>query len=248
MILLALALSVLVGLSLGMLGGGGSILTVPILLYVLGMEEKLAIATSLLVVSATSVVAAATHAREGNVEARVGLAFGLTGAAGAFVGGLGSEAVPGAWLIRGFLLMMFGTAVAMIRGRGEVRPAPFSLPKVIATGFSLGLLTGLVGAGGGFVVVPALVLVGGLPMKRAVGTSLVVIAVQTLAGFVGHATHVRVDLGLAAGISVAAAAGAVAGGRLTRRVPAETLRKAFGWFVLAMALYMALHQLWTIRT
>lgn len=243
MFLLALALSILVGLSLGMLGGGGSILTLPILLYVLHMDEKVAIATSLLVVGVTSIAAVVSHARQGNVDWRTGLVFATGGAAGAFLGGMGSELVPGTWLVRGFLLMMLGTAIAMIRGRREVEAGTFSAPKALGTGLVLGALTGLVGAGGGFVIVPALVLVGGLPMKRAVGTSLIVIAVQTLSGFVGHATHVEIDYPTAAGVTAAAVVGSVIGGRLAAKVPAPVLRKAFGWFVLVMAVYMAFKQL-----
>lgn len=244
MLVAALLLSVLVGVALGMLGGGGSILTLPILLYVLGMEEKVAIATSLLVVGITSIAAVISHARAGNVDWRTAAAFAAAGATGAFLGGLGSELVPGAWLVRGFLLMMVGTGVAMLRGRRDVEATTaFSLPKALVTGVTIGAVTGLVGAGGGFVIVPALVLVGGLPMKRAVGTSLVVIAVQTLSGFVGHAMHVPVDYGTAGAVTVAAVLGSVGGGALAAKVPAPALRKGFGIFVLAMAAYMAMRQL-----
>ncbi len=243
MFFFALALSVLVGVSLGLLGGGGSILTVPILLYVVGQEDKVAIATSLLVVGITSMAAVISHARQGNVDWRTGLLFAASGATGAFLGGFGSEAVAGVWLVRGFIGMMLGTAIAMIRGRRDDAPTgQFAAPKVLVTGFVLGALTGLVGAGGGFVIVPALVLVGGLPMKRAVGTSLVVISVQTLAGFVGHATHVSIDVPVAAGVTLAAVAGSFFGGALAARVPAPLLRRAFGVFVLLMATYMVWKQ------
>ncbi len=237
--LLALLLSVAVGLSLGLLGGGGSILTLPILLYALGMEEKSAIATSLLVVGATSVAAVVTHARAGNVQWRTGFWFAGAGASGALVGGLLSEAVPARWLLRGFVLMMLGTSLAMLRGRGDAAAGgTFSAPRVVVTGSLLGVLTGMVGAGGGFVIVPALVLVGGLPMRQAVGTSLVVIATQSFAGFVGHATHVPVDYATAAGVIAAAMVGSVIGGRFAQRVPAVVLRRAFGVLVLAMAVYV----------
>lgn len=239
----ALLLSVLVGLSLGLLGGGGSILTVPILLYAVGLEEKAAIATSLLVVGITSAVAAVAHARRGNVDWRTGLVFAAAGASGAFLGGLVADAVAGPWLIRGFIVMMLGTAFAMIRGRREeAAVGTFAIPKVLATGAGLGLLTGMVGAGGGFVIVPALVLVGGLPMRRAVGTSLVVIAVQSLAGFAGHATHVAVDVRLAAEVTGAAVVGSLFGGAFAAKVPATVLRRGFGVFVLLMAAFMAARQ------
>lgn len=242
MFLLAIALSVLVGVSLGALGGGGSILTLPILLYVLHLEEQVAIATSLLVVGVTSLAAVVTHARAGNVDWKTGFVFATGSAAGAFLGGMASAWLPAVWLLRGFLLMMLGTGIAMIRERPEVAAGTFSAPKALGTGFLLGGVTGLVGAGGGFVVVPALVLVGGLPMKRAVGTSLIVIAVQALSGFIGHATHVTLDYPTAAGVTAAAAVGSVFGGRVAARVPAPVLGKVFGWFVLGMAAFMAYEQ------
>jgi len=228
-----------VGLALGLLGGGGSILTLPILLYALHMEEKSAIATSLLVVGATSVGAVVTHARAGNVRWRTGAWFAGAGATGALLGGLLSEAVPAKWLMRGFLFMMLGTAFAMIRGRRDGEgTGTFSASRVVVTGSLLGVLTGMVGAGGGFVIVPALVLVGGLPMRHAVGTSLLVIATQSFAGFVGHATHVPVDYATAGAVIVAAIVGSVIGGRFAQRIPALVLRRAFGVLVLFMAAYM----------
>ena len=182
MIALTVGLAVLVGLALGLLGGGGSILTVPLLAYVGGMDAKQAIATSLLVVGTTSAVAAISHARAGRVQWRTGLIFGVAGMVGAFGGGLLARFIPGSVLLIGFAVMMIGTAIAMLRGRKDVGPADahhrIPVPKVVAEGLVVGLVTGLVGAGGGFLVVPALALMGGLPMPIAVGTSLVVIAMK----------------------------------------------------------------------
>lgn len=245
--LLALALSLLVGVTLGLLGGGGSILTLPILVYVLDMDEKAAIAMSLIIVGLTSAFALISHARRGNVQWRVGLIFAAAGAAGAFLGGLVAAWIPGEWLVRGFLVMMVATGIAMIRGRrASVTEAPKkALPafKVVAEGLVVGLVTGLVGAGGGFLVVPALALLGGLPMPMAVGTSLLVIAIKSASGFLGHATHVEVDYAVAAALSASAILGSVAGGFFAAKVPASALRRAFGTFVLVMAAFMGWQQL-----
>jgi uncharacterized membrane protein YfcA len=239
MIALTVGLALLVGVALGLLGGGGSILTVPLLAYVAGMEAKQAIATSLLVVGTTSAVAAISHARAGRVQWRTGLIFGAAGMAGAYGGGLLAHYIPGSVLLIGFAVMMIATAVAMLRGRTEVGPADphhrIPVPKVVAEGLIVGLVTGLVGAGGGFLVVPALALLGGLPMPIAVGTSLVVIAMKSFAGFAGYLNSVSIDWRLAAMVTAAAVVGALAGARLTALVNPDSLRKAFGWFVLVMS-------------
>lgn len=247
MLALALALSVLVGVALGLLGGGGSILTLPILMYALGMEEKAAIATSLLVVGLTSAAAVVSHARAGNVDWKVGLTFAAAGSVGAFLGGYAADSIPGAWLVRGFLVMMVATAIAMIRGRKavSVRATEAKMPvaKILAEGLVVGVVTGLVGAGGGFLVVPALSLLGGLEMRRAVGTSLLVIAIKSAFGFAGHVTHVTVDYPLALSIAGAAVIGSLLGGTLTTRVPQVVLRQGFGVFILGMAAYMGSQQI-----
>lgn len=239
MIALTVGLALLVGVALGLLGGGGSILTVPLLAYVAGMEAKQAIATSLLVVGTTSAVAAVSHARAGRVQWRTGLIFGVAGMAGAFAGGLLARYIPGTVLLIGFAVMMIATAVAMLRGRKDVGPTDahhrIPVPKVIAEGLVVGLVTGLVGAGGGFLVVPALALLGGLPMPVAVGTSLVVIAMKSFAGFAGYLSSVAVDWRMAGMVTAAAVLGALLGARLTALVNPDSLRKAFGWFVLVMS-------------
>lgn len=239
MIALTVGLAVLVGVALGLLGGGGSILTVPLLAYVAGMDAKQAIATSLLVVGTTSAVAAVSHARAGRVQWRTGLIFGVAGMVGAFGGGLLARFIPGSVLLIGFAVMMIGTAIAMLRGRKDVGPADahhrIPIPKVVAEGLVVGLVTGLVGAGGGFLVVPALALMGGLPMPIAVGTSLVVIAMKSFAGFAGYLSSVAIDWPIAGMVTAAAVLGALVGARLTALVDPDSLRKAFGWFVLGMS-------------
>lgn len=239
MIALTVVLAVFVGIALGLLGGGGSILTVPLLAYVAGMEAKQAIATSLLVVGTTSAVAAVSHARAGRVQWRTGLVFGVAGMAGAYAGGVLARFIPGSVLLIGFAVMMIATAIAMLRGRKDVGPVEpghrIPVPKVIIEGLVVGLVTGLVGAGGGFLVVPALALLGGLPMPIAVGTSLVVIAMKSFAGFAGYLSSVSIDWKVAGMVTAAAVVGALIGARLTALVNPDSLRKAFGWFVLLMS-------------
>lgn len=239
MIALTIGLAVFVGVALGLLGGGGSILTVPLLAYVAGMDAKQAIATSLLVVGVTSAIGAVSHARAGRVQWRTGLIFGAAGMAGAYAGGLLARFIPGTVLLIGFALMMIATAVAMLRGRKNVETAQsdhrLPVPKVIGEGLVVGLVTGLVGAGGGFLVVPALALLGGLPMPVAVGTSLIVIAMKSFAGLGGYLSSVQIDWSVALAVTAAAVVGALIGARVTAMVNPDALRKAFGWFVLAMS-------------
>jgi uncharacterized membrane protein YfcA len=235
---LTVALAVFVGISLGLLGGGGSILTVPLLAYVAGLDAKQAIATSLLVVGVTSAVGAVTHARAGRVRWKVAAVFGAAAMAGAYAGGRLAHFVPGNVLLIAFAVIMIAAAVAMLRGRRDISDesrGPLPILKILLQGATVGLISGLVGAGGGFLLVPALALLGGLPMPVAVGTSLVVISMQSFAGFAGHLSGETIDWKLAAMVTAAAVAGSVIGGLLTSRIDAATLRKAFGWFVLAMA-------------
>lgn len=240
MIALTVVLAVLVGVSLGLLGGGGSILTVPLLAYVAGMDAKQAIATSLLVVGVTSAVGAVSHARAGRVQWRTAVLFGATAMVGAYAGGHLAQFIPGSVLLIGFALMMVATAIAMLRGR-KTAPEPaegkHSLPilKIIAEGVVVGLVTGLVGAGGGFLVVPALVLLGGLSMPIAVGTSLVVIAMKSFAGLAGYMSVVQINWAVAGMVTAAAVIGGVIGARFAAVVDPDMLRKAFGWFVLIMS-------------
>lgn len=238
---LAAGLALLIGITLGLLGGGGSILAVPVLVYVLELEPKPAIATSLLVVALTSAVALLPHARAGNVRWRTGFVFGVAGMAGAFGGGQLARFLPGELLLTLFAAMMLVTALAMWRGRSAAAPPAVdahSTSKIVAEGLAVGLATGLVGAGGGFLVVPALVLLGGLPMASAVGTSLLVIAMKSVAGFLGYASHVAVDYRLALGFSAAAVVGSFLGARLVSVVHPDRLRRGFAIFVLGMAAFM----------
>ena len=237
-IALTVALAVFVGISLGLLGGGGSILTVPLLAFVAGLEPKQAIATSLLVVGVTSAVGAITHARAGRVRWRMAGVFGAAAMAGAYAGGRLAHFVPGSVLLIAFAVIMIAAAVAMLRGRKDITDeSAGQLPvvKILLQGATVGMISGLVGAGGGFLLVPAMALLGGLPMPIAVGTSLVVISMQSFAGFAGHLATDTIDWKLAGMVTAAAVAGSVLGGHLVTRVDPTALRKAFGWFVLVMA-------------
>ncbi len=234
---LGLALGALIGLSLGLLGGGGSILTVPIFVYVLGIAAKPAIAMSLPVVGGTSLIGAGGHWREGNVDLPVALGFGGAAMAAAYGGARLGVLVPAALQLVLLAVVMVAASLAMFRGRRELveerRPrAP--LWQILLAGAAVGTLTGLVGIGGGFLIVPALVLLARLPMKQAIGTSLVVIAMNSASGLLGYLGRVPIDWRLTALFTSIAAAGILAGAALVGRLPAATLKRAFAVFVLAM--------------
>jgi len=244
---LTVVLAVGIGISLGLLGGGGSILAVPLLVYVANLPAKEAIATSLLVVGVTSAVGVIPHARAGRVRWRTGVIFGLAGMTGAYAGGRLAGYIPASVLLGGFAVMMLATAAAMIPGRRSHagKPVPHELPfvRVVVDGVAVGLVTGLVGAGGGFLVVPALALLGGLPMPVAVGTSLLVIAMKSFAGFAGYLSATSIDWTLAAAVTAAAVLGSLAGAKLAGRIREDLLRKAFGWFVVAMGSFVLAQQI-----
>jgi uncharacterized protein len=233
----ALGLALLVGVSLGTLGGGGSLLTVPILLYVLEIEPHQAVATSLLVVGCTSLAALVPHARAGRIRWKIGALFGFAGMTGSFCAGKLSPLAPAALLLMCFGLMMLAAAAAMFRGRRATTAHHSTLPvgKVVAQGLTVGAVSGFVGAGGGFLVVPALAVWGGLAMEAAVGTSLLVVAMQSLAGFAGHLSGTPINWVLAAEVTAAAVVGSLAGAQLAGRLSPDRLRRSFAWFVVAMA-------------
>ena len=246
MLVLTAVLAVVVGLTLGLLGGGGSILMVPLLVYVSGMPVSQAITASLVVVGVTAAVSVAGHARAGRVHWRTGLVFGAAGVAGAFAGGLVGGHLPGQLLMGAFAVLMVTTAVAMLRGRKpSATPAsPIQLPlgRLLAIGAMVGLVTGLLGAGGGFLIVPALTLLAGLPITAAVGTSLLVITMNSAAGLAGHLAVVPIDWAVTGAVTAAAVVGSLIGARLVARIPASALRRAFGWFVLAMGALVLVQQ------
>lgn len=296
-LIIALLLAVLVGVSLGLLGGGGSILTVPILTYVVGMDAREAIASSLFIVGVTSAVSVLSHARAGRVRWKTGLIFGAAGMVGAFAGGLAGGYIAEPVLMVLFAAMMVATATAMIRGR-RVKPATATEPRlaestaavvaaggaggsaaagiggdaatasagaecegaspdgaakgaereglpmarIVLDGFLVGLATGLVGAGGGFLIVPALNLLGGLPMAVAVATSLLVIVMKSFAGLAGYLFSVQLNWPLLVAFTATAVIGSFIGVKLAGLVPERSLRKGFGWFVLAMGAFVLVQE------
>jgi uncharacterized membrane protein YfcA len=242
---LTLAAAAAIGVLLGLLGGGGSILTVPVLIYIAGQEPAAAIPASLFVVAVSSAVALIPHARAGSVRWRTGLTFGAAGLIGAYAGGRLADVVPEAVLLTGFGLLMATAAVLMIRScRRPLRCVPQAgrWPVLLGTGLIVGTITGMVGAGGGFVIVPALVLLAALPMAQAVGTSLLVIALQATAGLAGHLSHAAIDWPMTLTVAAIAIAGTFAGARLAGRMPAQLLRTAFGWFLIAMSALVLVEQ------
>lgn len=244
--ILGFALAALIGLSLGMLGGGGSILTVPIFVYVLGFEAKEAIAMSLAVVGATSLFGAAGHWRAGNVNLRVAVIFGVVAMAGTYAGARLAVFFSGAAQLTLFALVMLLAAVFMFRDNAPRRTAgvtpapdvPMPLVLIVIEGLAVGVLTGLVGVGGGFLIVPALVLLGRVPMKQAIGTSLLVIAMKSFAGFIGYLGQVEVQWGFMAGFTAVAVIGILGGTWLVRFVPQHTLKRAFAVFLLVMGAFI----------
>lgn len=248
LIIAVLVLAGLVGISLGLLGGGGSILTVPILTYVLGMEPREAIAASLFIVGTTSAVSMIGHARSGRVRWKTGILFGLAGMAGAFAGGLIGGLISEIVLMVLFAIMMIVTAGAMLRGRKSAAPenpaAEHHPPvlRILLDGLVVGVVTGLVGAGGGFLVVPALNLLGGLPMAAAVGTSLLVIAMKSFAGLGGYLFSVSLDWPIVLGFTAMAVAGSFVGVALAGRLPEKSLRTGFGVFVLIMGAFVLVQE------
>jgi uncharacterized membrane protein YfcA len=240
MTLLGLAFAGLIGLALGLLGGGGSILTVPVLVYVLGVAAKPAIAMSLPVVGLTSLVGAAAHWRLGNVRLATAALFGILAMVGAFVGAKLSVFLSGAAQLVLLAAVMVAAAVAMLwtrRGdrrerREETSPARWPLLAPVAV--AVGVLTGLVGVGGGFLIVPALVLLARVPMRQAVGTSLLVIALNSAAGFGGYIGTIDIDWAFLARFTAATIAGALVGAAMASRVPVTALRRAFAVLLLAV--------------
>ncbi|SDP62611.1 hypothetical protein SAMN04489867_3195 [Pedococcus dokdonensis] len=267
---LVLPLGVLIGLALGALGGGGSILTVPALVYLLDQDPRSATTSSLLIVGATSLIALVPHARAGRVRFVQGLTFGALGTAGSFAGSALASHVDPQVLLTAFAGLMLVVATLMIR-RSLRNPQSSSdledptvepiltfhpitcacprLAKVVVTATAVGLLTGFFGVGGGFVLVPALVLALSFPMPVAVGTSLLVIAVNSATALTARITTggTHLDWRLIAGFTAAAIAGSLFGGRITTRVEPRHLTQAFAVLLVAVAVYIAANSIASLR-
>ena len=256
--------SALIGISLGLIGGGGSILTVPVLVYLFGVDPVLATAYSLFIVGSTSLVGALPKYRDGMVNLKTAAIFGIPSIVAVYatraylvpmipspVFTLGDFVMSKAMLMMGlFAVLMVFASISMIRsknggGGAEISSGPqqFNYPMILLEGAVVGMLTGLVGAGGGFLIIPALVLFSKLPMKQAVGTSLLIIAAKSLFGFLGDLWHYQFDWMLLGSVTTLAVVGIFIGNRLSREVDGDKLKKAFGWFVLAMGIYILVKEL-----
>lgn len=258
--------SVIIGLSLGLIGGGGSILTMPVLVYLMAVEPLLATAYSLFVVGTTSLVGVYPKFRQGLVDVRTALVFGAPSIVAVYlvrgfvvpalpaiiftVGGV--EVTKSLLMMMLFAVLMVAASVSMIRkpkvpkteeGNGSPPERKFNYPLILAEGLLVGGLTGLVGAGGGFLIIPALVVLSKLPMKQAVGTSLLIIAAKSLIGFIGDLQHTPIQWPLLLGVTGAAVVGIFIGNALTHKVDGNKLKVAFGWFVLVMGIFIITKEL-----
>ncbi len=238
--LIQLALGFAIGLALGLLGGGGSILTVPALVYVMGYHPGTAVTASLAIVGVNSLSGALVHRRQGTLNWPVALSFGGAGMVTAYFAARLSHFFPSTVLLTAFALLMLAVGGLMLhRRRTAAAPAePRGLAVTLAAGASIGALTGFLGVGGGFLIVPALVMLVGLPMPVAVGTSLLVIAMNSASGLLGHLDGTELDWRLIALFALAGIAGTFTGSKLSKAIHPDQLRQAFGIFVIALALYL----------
>jgi uncharacterized protein len=250
--------SVAVGLALGLVGGGGGILTVPVLTYLFGIPASQATGASLLVVGLTAAVGAIEAWRLGDVDHRAGLNFAVPSFLGVFVArrwampavpetvlGIGKDHA----LMLAFSALLVFAGLSMLRDRPERRAAQASQLTVGLLGLGVGLVAGFLGAGGGFLIVPVLALLGGLPMKRAVGTSLMVVSFQSLLGFAGEGGRASaMPWPVLASVAAAALVGLGLGRLWSRRVSGSSLRPGFAWFVLTMALVITVVEVRALTT
>ncbi|WP_329531000.1 sulfite exporter TauE/SafE family protein [Streptomyces sp. NBC_01450] len=239
-LILALAAGAVIGIALGALGGGGSVLAVPALIYLLGFTPVAATTASLVIVAVTSATALSAHARDGNVRWRTGLLFAAAGIGPAMLGGALAGRIPEAALTAAFAVVAGAAALRMLRSRP---PADTSVPvrpgRAAAAGAGLGAVTGVLGVGGGFLAVPALVSVLGMRMRNAVGTSLLVITVNSLAALATRAgTADGLDWAVIGPFAGAAILGAWDGKRLAAKISGHTLQRIFALVLLAVAAFM----------
>lgn len=238
-VMAGLGVGLAIGLVLGLLGGGGAILAVPGLVYILHAEPHAAIAASLAVVAVGALTGLLTHAHSGRVAWLTAFQLGLTGAAGAIAGAWLGQQVAGERLLALLGLFMLVAAALMVRRPSSAdASAILSTWKALLIGLGLGVVTGFFGVGGGFLIVPALTLLLGLPMRLAVGTSLTIIAMNSSAGLLGYLGRGQVDWPLTVLVSLGAVVGAVVGGRLAGIVPERSLRRGFAGLITVVALYL----------
>ena len=246
----AIGFGAVIGILLGLLGGGGSILAVPALVYGTGLPLAVAVPTSLLVVGISSATAVLPRLRARQIQWRLAAVVGGAGAMAAFAGAAVNRLLDPRIVLVGFAVLMVAAGIRMLRDQNEAGgdcALPGGginwrgcLPKSIAVGLAVGFLTGLFGVGGGFLIIPALVLLLGLPMPLAVGTSLAIIVINSAAGFAAHAGDAPIDYRIAAAFTAAAIIGSLAAGRLARRLPARRLQRAFAYLVFAVAAFVVI--------
>ena len=254
--------SILIGISLGLIGGGGSILTVPVLVYLFHIDPIQATAYSLFIVGASSLVGAWPKYKQGFVNLKTAIIFGIPSIIAVFatrkflLPAIPNEIAEfGGIIVTKSLMMMLLFAILMVAASFSMirsstssielkeEDQKFNYPLILLEGALVGMLTGLVGAGGGFLIIPALVMLSKLPMKQAVGTSLLIIAAKSLIGFTGDLGNGTMNWTLLLSVSALAIAGIFLGDRLSKRIDGNQLKKGFGWFVLVMGLYIIVQQL-----
>jgi uncharacterized membrane protein YfcA len=233
-------LGFVIGLVLGLLGGGGSILTVPALVYVAGQTPAGAVTASLVIVGANSAMGALLHRAQGTLNWRVALLFGGSGMGMAYIAGGLASLLPPALLLVLFALLMLVVGIVLMTHPSTEDTARHerSIPTIMLAGAGVGVLTGFLGVGGGFLIVPALVMLVGLSIHQAVGTSLVIIVMNSAAGLLGHLGGVALDWGMILGFVVTGLAGTFTGVRLARRIRANQLQRVFAVFIIGLALFL----------
>lgn len=254
--------SLVIGISLGLIGGGGSILTVPVLVYLFKVEPVVATSYSLFIVGLSSLVGAFPKYKQGQVNLKTALIFGIPSIIAVFatrkfiipqlpkeVFSIGDFVVTKSILLMIlFAILMVFASISMISNKNKKTESEngvqkFNYPMIILEGAVVGMLTGLVGAGGGFLIIPALVLMSKLPMKQAVGTSLLIIAAKSLIGFTGDLSNYTMDWKLLGTVTALAITGIFIGDALSKKIDGNKLKKGFGWFVLVMGIYIIVKEL-----
>ena len=253
--------SIFIGISLGLIGGGGSILTVPVLVYLFSIDAVLATAYSLFIVGAASLVGSVSYFRKGLVNVKTAIVFGIPSIVAVFltrayiVPAIPNEVFSiGEFIVTKSILLMLIFAVLMIFASYSmikkdkkpidtlVQEQKFNYPLILIEGIIVGILTGLVGAGGGFLIIPALVVLSKLPMKEAVGTSLVIIAAKSLIGFFGESSDTIINWGFLWSVIIFAIVGIFIGTAISKKINGQKLKPAFGWFVLVMGIYIIIKE------
>lgn len=252
--------ALVIGLVLGLIGGGGSILTVPIFVYILSIDPVMATAYSLFVVGSAALVGAIRNAQKGMVDFRTGIVFAAPALLAVFLTrkyvvpaipehlfDVGSfEVTRDVGIMVFFAIIMLVASYSMIKGRKDTETeneeVTYNYPMILIEGLVVGFLTGIVGAGGGFLIIPALVLLAKLPMKKAVATSLMIIAIKSLIGFIGDVQNLTIDWAFLLSFTALAIVGIFIGIYLNKFIEGARLKKAFGWFVLVMGIYIVLKE------